>query len=182
MQKPWTGWLVVLAGTLSLAVSGFAGKERAAMMGPDALFDLLPKLWGMRPFSQDQVTRLTGVALKKDASASNPFFHVFRSAHGAGPGTGSVTGVELRAPVDPTPGKEGLIVLQVSSTSCIRQKDVISRFGAKVEPMPPSAHGPPDALTYLAYHQEWGDLRFGFAQKGKQCLGAVVLDALVPRK
>lgn len=172
--------LAVLVAALGsgLSVPACADKKKAEMAKDSPLWDLIERLQGSRPFHLEDVVRITGVALRRDAEVQNPFFAIYRSARQA---EGAIAAVELRAPVQRQPGKGGMVAIDVNPRPCLSQKDVMERFGKSPELSPPSAHGPPDALVYLVYPRDWGDLRFGFSQKAG-CLGAVVLDANVTRR
>lgn len=169
MNKPLAATLAALAAMA--CASDSPAKEKGAVM--HSALDLVPQLVQSRPFRKDEVARITGVDLQEDAAQTNRFYRIFKG-RAAGPQR-AVQGAELRAAL--IPGKDGLLILEVGPAPCVTQKEVLNRFGADAQPVPPSPHGPKDAPTYLVYKKEWGDLRFGFAHKG-QCLQAIVLDAI----
>lgn len=163
-----------------------------------ALLDFITQLSQRRPFRHKDIAAATGHTLRIDAASSNPYFAIYQSAGAVGsPGsghagdsaagavaakTGVITAVELREPrgKDPDPG--GLLILQLGPPGgdkpCVTQKEVQARFGKSPALSVPTPHQPADAPLYLVYTQDWGQLRFGFARNGSECLVTVVLDAI----
>lgn len=171
---------IALAGLLGSAAcpAGEPGpKEQKKPVMSKSVLDLVPQLMKARPFQKDEVARLTGAALVRDEAASNPYFQIFRW-RGRGGGDGAIAGVEVRAPVQPGPGQGGMVLIDIHPAACISEAAVMGRFGPDAQPLPPSPHGPRDALQYLVYKRDWGDLRFGFTPTAPRCLGSIVLDAM----
>ncbi len=168
------------------------------LQSSDALLDFITQLAQRRPFRHKDIAAATGHTLRIDAASSNPYFAIYQSAAaagnpGAGPASGSASGataaktgtisaVELREPRGKDPDQGGLLILQLGppggDTPCVTQKEVQARFGKSPSLSVPTPHQPADAPLYLVYTQDWGQLRFGFARKGSECLVTVVLDAI----
>lgn len=168
------------------------------LQSSDALLDFITQLAQRRPFRHKDIAAATGHTLRIDAASSNRYFAIYQSAAaavaspGAGPASGSVSdvaeksgvisAVELREPRGKEPDQGGLLILQLGPPGgdkpCVTQKEVQARFGKSPALAVPTPHQPDDAPLYLVYTQDWGQLRFGFARKGRECLVTVVLDAI----
>lgn len=143
------------------------------MKAPPSVLDLIATLVEQPPFSARETTRMTGVALTKDAERSNAAFDIYRADNAKGP----LSTIEVRQRVNPKPGKQGLVILEISDTACISQEQVKTRFPEKADGLiGPTPHQPTDSPVYWTYKKSWGELRLGFAQTGNRCLVAVVLD------
>lgn len=142
------------------------------------LLDFITKLSQRRPFRHKDIAAATGHTLRIDAASSNPYFAIYQSAAK----TGVISAVELREPRGKDPDQGGLLILQLGlpggDKPCVTQKEVLARFGKSPALSVPTPHQPADAPLYLVYTQDWGQLRFGFARKGGECLVTVVLDAI----
>ena len=164
------------------------------------LLDFITQLTQRRPFRHKDIAAATGHTLRIDAASSNPYFAIYqstgaaaaavgspRSGHGSASDagaakTGVISAVELREPRGKDPDQGGLLILQLGPPGgdkpCVTQKDVQARFGKSPALSVPTPHQPADAPLYLVYTQDWGQLRFGFARQGSECLVTVVLDAI----
>ncbi len=137
------------------------------------VLDLIARLIDSRPFSQWGVERTTGVRLREDLSTTNPYFTILRSASTRPP----VVGVELRLPRPGATRRDGLLIVDLDSSSVgLRQAELTARFGARFNVQFPNAQQPPNSPRYQVYAYPWGDLRLGLGQ-GTGLLESVVLDA-----
>lgn len=167
--------VITLALALALGCGRAAGPAGAPpTMDKAGLLDTLGALIGATPFTEATVSRLTGATLA-DTAQSNPYFRVLRSAPGA---SGGFASVELREPTAQSPGKGGLLILELARP-CLTRADVGSRLGAPEDrpPEPPNPEMPPDSPEYDTVPQPWGELRLGY-RPSTGCLVSVVLDAV----
>lgn len=134
---------------------------------------LVDRLVDARPWTRRAVEQATAVALVPNAAASNPFYSLWISEHGAG----FLARVELREPGPGATRRGGLLILELDPEAAgVARTRIVERYGEDFALEPPSAHGPPDAPTYYRYRREWGELRFGF-RRSDGAVVTVVLDA-----
>ncbi|MFN7916985.1 MAG: hypothetical protein U0Q55_16700 [Vicinamibacterales bacterium] len=143
------------------------------MPNEDRLLDLVQTL-AQRPLRTEAVTEVTGAPLQRVLSESNTYFSVYRSGRSS---DGLLDRIELRVPSAEAEAKHGLLVLEVSAATCLDKNRVLERFGTEREINVPNPDQPPDSPLYLVYRDSGVELRFGFAQRGPQCLMSVVIDA-----
>ncbi|HXU32917.1 MAG TPA: hypothetical protein VN851_20285 [Thermoanaerobaculia bacterium] len=137
------------------------------------VLDLIARLIDARPLSQWGVERLTGVRLREDLLAGNPYFTILRSATQQPP----VLAVELRLPRPGASRQDGLLIVDFDPAAiAVRQPDLTARFGTRFKVEFPNAHQPPNAPRYQIYTYPWGELRLGLGQASGR-LECVVVDA-----
>ena len=142
---------------------------------PDDVFALIERLATLIPFGSDAVSRSVGVTLEKSEGGSNPYFTTYKGS--AADGGALVRSVELRVRDRPERGRDGLLIVDVAPSDCVRQRDAMTRYGSPTNVRPPSPHGPSGVPTYLEFKQPWGTLSLGFARQEPGCLTRAVLDA-----
>jgi hypothetical protein len=157
-----------------VALLACTGAARPPETAPEARMDPLATialLADLHPYVAAEVASRLAVHLE-ETPASNAYFSVW-----AGPGAGGVTRVEVREPTLESPGRGGLVVLEVAPEPCIARSEVGDRFGppAAEPPRPPSPTAPPGQPTYVTHPQPWGEIRLGYAPGG--CLVRAVLEA-----
>lgn len=165
--------LAMVLLSLSTGCGAVAGSNGATTpMDAATLLATIATLTGTRPFSGSAVARVVNVKLS-DTPQSNTWFKVLRSQ----PGAGGFDKVEVREPTSQSPGKGGMVLLELSSP-CVTRVDVGDRFGAPepAPPSPPNPHAPPDSPEYDIHRQSWGALKLGY-KPSSGCLVSVVLDA-----
>jgi hypothetical protein len=135
--------------------------------------DSVTRLAELVPFRVDDVARATGLRLVEQETGSNPYFTIYKSdAEGAG----LFRGAELRVRNTPTPGRDGLLIVDLARDSCVTQQEAIGTLGSpKLSPASPNA--PATTPHYYVYDRPWGQLRLGFSRDEKGCLITAVLDA-----
>jgi hypothetical protein len=137
------------------------------------ILGLVARLIDARPLSQRGVERLTGVRLREDLSAGNPYFTILRSAAPQPP----IVAVELRLPLPGASRRDGLVIVDFDPAEVqVRQADLTDRFGARFKVEFPNARQPPNSPRYQIYTYPWGELRLGLGQASGR-LETVVVDA-----
>lgn len=138
------------------------------------IFKMVHELVAARPLQAEGVAKITKLNLQPAATQSSPYFTFYKAHDDANP---HVKDADLRVPKAGASAADGLLVLDLQTTSCVAQSEVKAEFGDQPEPSFPSPHEPPSAPTYLVYRTPWGALRFGFERGGRECLVTVVIDA-----
>ncbi|MEP7013550.1 MAG: hypothetical protein ABJC13_24785 [Acidobacteriota bacterium] len=137
------------------------------------VLDLVARLIEARPLSQRGVERFTGVRLREDLSAGNPYFTILRSAAPNPP----IVWVELRLPLPGASRRDGLVIVDFDPAAIdVRQIDLTTRFGSHFKVEFPNARQPPNSPRYLIYTYPWGELRLGLSQTSGR-LETMVVDA-----
>lgn len=137
------------------------------------VLDLAARLTEARPLSQRGVERLTGLRLREDLAAGNPYFTILRSAAPNPP----ILSVELRLPLPGASRRDGLVIVDLDPALIdVRQGDLTARFGSRFTVEFPNAHQPPSSPRYQIYSYTWGELRLGLGQISGR-LETVVVDA-----
>jgi hypothetical protein len=165
--------LAVACSNRARTPEGQGRTKETAMDASGSVFDLIPRLVEKLPFRQVDVASLTGVTLTRDEAASNYAYDVFKGS-GA---KGGISSVEVRQRVQPSAGKNGIVLLDLAGGPCITQKEAMARYGEPNDLSIPTPHEPEDSPTYIVYKQKWGELRLGFTRAEPECLVSVVLDA-----
>jgi hypothetical protein len=150
-----------------------AQRGGGSAMSSDDIFNAITSIGSQIPFRGDAVARATGRMLSPVAEESSEYFRVLRSSVDA---SQPFPEVEVREPTPLSPDKGGLVILSINSTPCVRQQDVMRRFGEEPELEPPTPRMPPGSPVYLRYRVAWGTLKFGFVP-GNECLTTVVGEA-----
>jgi hypothetical protein len=141
------------------------------------LFDTIYLLSKQRPFDPKKIEEITGLVLQPIKNESNEFFSKYRS-YGKSDKHDFVLSIELRTPTSKSSHSDGLLILYIKPEMCIRQDEIMGRFGlGEPEPGNPDMH-PENALLYLNYRYSWGSIRFGIKYYDLQCLEHIVLDAI----
>lgn len=140
-------------------------------MTSDQILAALAKLGADRPFTLVAVEGALDVELAR-ADTSNTYFTVYQGSESG------LTGVELRAPTDPSSGKGGLLIVDIADP-CIQRAAVVEQFGpATPGPPPPPGRGG-TARPFEKHTTPWGEVRTRYSDAG--CLDQITLDALAPR-
>jgi len=147
------------------------------MNDAERILAIVESIAAARPFTADAVSRATGTKLYLAASESNDFFAIYRADDSAG---GLFCEVELRVSRSTAAAQGGLVLLELAGDAgrCIDRGAVMARWGESPELLPPNPHQLAGALYYLRYALDWGAISFGFATEPRECLGAIVLDAI----
>jgi hypothetical protein len=143
------------------------------MSPAEQVFGIVDRITAARPFRLETVAALVGftiVETRRSARAG------FRYGQGNRNG-GLIAAAEIRERLDPSPGRDGLVILDLGGGFCIGQRQVMRRYGDAPELAVPTPHQPADAPLYFVYRFDWGQISFGFARSGEECLVGVVLDA-----
>ncbi len=137
------------------------------------VLDLVARLIEARPLSQRGVERFTGLRLREDLAAGNPYFTILRSAAPSPP----IVSVELRLPLPGAERRDGLVIVDFDPAAIdVRQPDLTARFGARFKVEFPNAQQPPNSPRYQIYSYSWGELRLGLGQTSGR-LETMVVDA-----
>jgi hypothetical protein len=143
----------------------------------DDLFKLIGSLSEQRPFNTKKIEEITGLALQPIKNESNEYFTKYRS-EGKSEKHDFELSLEMRFPTSKSSHSDGLLILHINSELCIKQDEIIKRFGLG-EPRPPSPNMHPEkALLYIAYRYEWGKISFGIKYHDPKCLEKIVLNAI----
>jgi hypothetical protein len=141
------------------------------------LFNMIDLLSEQRPFSPQKIEEITGIELKLNKNESNDYFSKYRSDEKTEKNDFNLS-LELRLPTSESSHSDGLLILRIKPGICIKQDEIIKRFGIG-EPKPPSPNMHPEkALLYIAYQYRWGKISFGFKYYEPKCLEAIVLNAI----
>lgn len=141
------------------------------------LFKMIDLLSKQRPFDPQKIEEITGLELKPSKNESNEYFSIYRSDGKSEKNDFNIS-LELRLPTSKSGHSDGLLILRIKSGICIRQDEIIKRFGVG-EPKPPSPNMHPEkALLYIAYRYKWGKISFGIKYNEPKCLEAIVLNAI----
>jgi hypothetical protein len=143
------------------------------MTQPSTPLESILRLAELVPFRVDEVSRATGLALAEQPTGSNPYFTIYRSN---GAGAGLFRSAELRVRNEATPGRDGLLIVDLAGSDCVTRDDAISALGSP-RIVPASPHASPQTPHYYVYDRSWGQLRLGFARDERSCLVTAVLDA-----
>jgi hypothetical protein len=145
----------------------------------DDLFNTIDLLSEQRPFDPTKIEEITGLSLQPIKNESNEYFTRYRS-YGKSDKHDFELSLELRFPTSKSSHLDGILILHIKSGICVKQDEIINRFGLG-EPKPPNPDIHPEkALLYLAYRYRWGKISFGIKYNDPQCLETIVLNAIEP--
>jgi hypothetical protein len=161
--------IVCVAGSSAFAL----GRVDTPMSESDHVFEIVERIATAQPFVLDRIAAIVGFELIETGRSESAGF---RYAKGKDPGS-VIAAVEIREQLAGSPGRGGLVILDLADRSCIKQADVMLRFGAGPSLSVPTPHQPVDAPLYLSYPYDWGRTSFGFARSDEKCLTRIVLDA-----
>lgn len=141
------------------------------------LFKMVDLLSEQRPFNTKKIEEITGLTLQPIDNESNEYFTKYRS-EGKSEKHDFELSLELRFPTSKSSHSDGLLILHINSGICIKQDEIIKRYGLG-EPKPPNSNMHPEkALLYIAYRYKWGKISFGIKYHDPQCLEKIVLNAI----
>lgn len=140
------------------------------------LFDLVKDLSEIRPFNPKKIEKVLGHVLKNVESESNEYFLTYKSKKSETHGD-DIFSIELRVPTLNTNCTDGMLILDLSLDECIKQEDVLNKYG-EGEITPPDPNEPIETASfYVSYKYYWGEISYGFMVTGQKCLNSVVLNA-----
>lgn len=141
---------------------------------PHPLLKLVESLAKARPFSAEQVSKLTGVNLQPTNGQENPFFDFY--AGGPSP-DGQLTHVEVRVPNAQGNRIDGKVILIVAPSAQLPARLVRDFYGhpwnfsvPRVEADVKQAHG-------LMWRFQWGMVRCGYKPDEGDRVSSLILDA-----
>lgn len=136
------------------------------------LLNKIDSLADGRPLSSISVARHLETILRPAEERSTEYTLIYVGGSDA---AGMFEEVELRLPASARPTGSQLLILTVSRASCVKESEIIERYGHG-ELSLPTPRQPPDSPVYRVFPRAWGKLSFGFARDGSACLREVVID------
>jgi len=143
------------------------------MSESDHVFEIVERIARAQPFVLDRVAPIVGFELIETGRSERAGFRYAKGKDS----DGVIVAVEIRERLQASPGRGGLVILDLADRSCIKQAEVMLRFGAEPSLSVPTPHQPVEAPLYFNYPYDWGRTSFGFGRSDEKCLTRVVLDA-----
>lgn len=139
---------------------------------PNALLDKIDGLANGHPLSSGRVAHHLQTTLRPVEEKSTEYTLIYVGDSDAAE---MFEEIALRLTASARPKGSQLLILTMRPTSCVKEAEIINRYGHG-ELSLPTPRQPPDSPVYRVFRKPWGKLSFGIARDGSTCLRKVVID------